>query len=245
MEILVIEDDSTQHDVLEAIFQKLEIESFFCTTGEDGLEKLLNHHFDAVLLDIGLPGKNGIQVLKTIRDTKKIQDVPVVMLTATKSKDTLVQCMKYGISDYIVKPIQIQQFAAKIMNLKKATLERQDPQAAKNSAKVLMERQSGLVKFTFTGVFTTESLKKFADIYTAPFQAIVKAETILLNFSATAAFSDAELEIFLMLTDMILPKQPMVVAGRSYGPLLPIFSTHESDLFITENDALEFLIHKK
>ena len=61
--VLLIEDDEIQHELLGAIFKQIEVDGFFCTNGEDGLEKLKTHFFDAVLLDaldpariIWLPG---------------------------------------------------------------------------------------------------------------------------------------------------------------------------------------------
>ena len=58
MKVIAIEDDEVQHKLIGAIFDRIGIDALFCSTGEEGLQKLNNHHFDAVMLDMGLPGKS-------------------------------------------------------------------------------------------------------------------------------------------------------------------------------------------
>lgn len=244
MKILVIEDDEVQHELLSAIFGQIGIEGFFCTTGEDGLEKLTTHFFDAVLLDIGLPGKSGVQVLKSIRETVLIKDMPVIVLTASKTRETLMQCMKYGINDYIGKPFQLQQFAQKIATLKRV-LSLRTTAAGSDAVKVIMERMPDVVKFTFGGLFNDESVKRFLGYYTNAFKALTKTDEVLLNFGAIPNMSEPQIGMYRIIAQAIKPKDPIVVAGRSYGPLLGLFNDHEERLFITEEDALEFLKAKK
>lgn len=245
MKILVIEDDEIQHELLGAIFKQIGVEGFFCATGEAGLEKLKTHFFDAVLLDIGLPGKSGVQVLKAIRDNVMTKELAVIVLTASKTRETLMQCMKYGISDYIGKPFQIQQFAQKIATLKRILALKNVSGDKADAVKVIMERMPDVVKFTFGGLFNDESLKRFLGYYTNAFKALTKSDSVLLNFAALPNMNEPQLRMFKLISDAIEPKKPVVVAGRSYGPMLGIFQDHEERLFITEEDALEFLDQKK
>lgn len=244
MKILVIEDDEIQHELLAAIFKQIGIEGFFCFNGEDGLEKLKTHFFDAVVLDIGLPGKSGLQVLKTIRETVLIKDMPVIVLTASKTRETLMQCMKFGINDYIGKPFQLQQFAQKIATLKRV-LALRNTTAGADAVKVIMERMPDVVKFTFGGLFNDESVKRFLGYYTNAFKALTKSDEVLLNFGAIPNMSEPQIGMFRLIAQAIKPKEPIVVAGRSYGPLLNVLQDHEERLFITEEDALEFLKVKR
>lgn len=242
MKVLVIEDDEIQHELIGAIFRQIGIDGFFCLNGEDGLEKLANHHFDAVVLDIGLPGKSGVQVLKAIRESKMVSEIPVLILTANKTKDTLLHCMKYGINDYIGKPFQLQQFAQKFSNLKKSIAFRNETATMKGEAsKVVMERAGGVVKFMFGGLFNDEALRRFEYFFTAAFKAIIKGDEILLNFAALPTFEEKHMKIFNAMSKTLAPKKPLIVAGRSYGPLLQLMQDYEERLFIVEDDALEYL----
>lgn len=244
MKLLIIEDDEIQHELLAAIFEKINAEGLFCTTGEAGLEKLSNHYFDAVLLDLGLPGKSGLQVLKSIRDNPMLRELPVIVLTATKTRDSLQQCMKLGISDYIGKPYQLQQFSQKLEVLKRSLALRNLTAGKPETAKVIMERLPEGTKFTFGGVFNDESVRKFLSIYTAAFKSLTKTDSILLNLAALPNMNEPQVRMFKLIIDAIEPKKPLIVAGRSYGPLVAALADYDSQLFLIEEDALEYLNSK-
>ncbi|MBV6492843.1 MAG: Regulator of RpoS [Turneriella sp.] len=168
MKILVIEDDEIQHELLKAIFAKIGVDAFYCKTGEAGLERLKTHFFDVVLLDLGLPGKSGLQVLKSIRENVLTKDIAVIVFTATKTRDSLMLCMKYGINDYIGKPFQTDVFAKKIANLKRE-LALKNTSGKGDVAKVILDRMSEVAKFTFGGVLNDESVRRFLEYYTLQF----------------------------------------------------------------------------
>lgn len=224
-----------------AIFEKIGVEGLFCTTGEEGLERLGKHYFDAVLLDLGLPGKSGLQVLKTIRTNTIIREMPVIVLTASKTRESLLQCMKLGITDYIGKPFQLQQFSLKIETLRRTLAMRVVTGSGADAVKVVLERLPGVVKFTFGGLFNDVSVKRFLAYNTSAFKTLTKGDEILLNFAALPNMSGPQLGMFGLIAGAIAPKKPVIVAGRSYGPLIALIPDFESRLFITEEDALEFL----
>lgn len=241
MKLLIIEDDEIQHELLSAIFEKIGVEGLFCTTGEAGLEKLSHHYFDAVLLDLGLPGKSGLQVLKAIRDNPMLRELPVIVLTATKTRESLQQCMKLGISDYIGKPYQLQQFSQKLEVLKRSRALRNMTAGKPETVKVLMERLPDVTRFTFGGIFNDESVRKFLAIYTTAFRSLTKTDSILLNLAALPNMNEPQVRMFKLIIDAIEPKKPLIVAGRSYGPLVAVLADYDSQLYLIEEDALAYL----
>lgn len=244
MKLLIIEDDEIQHELLGAIFEQIGAQGIFCTTGEAGLEKLSNHYFDAVLLDLGLPGKSGLQVLKSIRDNPMLRDMPVIVLTATKTRESLQQCMKLGISDYIGKPYQLQQFSQKLDLLKRSLALKSLSSGKPETAKVLMERLPGIAKFTFGGTFNDESVRKFLAIYTTAFKSLTKTDSILLNLAALPNMNEPQVRMFKLIIDSVEPKKALIVAGRSYGPLVAVLADYDSQLYLIEEDAIEYLNSK-
>jgi DNA-binding response OmpR family regulator len=112
MRILVIEDEKK---IASFIKSGLEEERYIVETvhdGETGYELALNNHFDAILLDVMLPGKNGIDVLKDLR--KANISTPVIMLTALGTTEDKIAGLDTGADDYLPKPFSFQELTARL-----------------------------------------------------------------------------------------------------------------------------------
>ena len=109
--ILIIEDEEkiARFIELELKYEGYEVEKAF--NGRDGLELVKTHPFDLVLLDIMLPGLNGIEVLRRIR---QFSDLPVILLTARDAVVDKVTGLDGGADDYITKPFAIEELLARI-----------------------------------------------------------------------------------------------------------------------------------
>ncbi len=115
MRILVIEDESK---VAAALRQGLEVESYSVTVannGEEGFYLASSEDFDLVILDIMLPGRNGIEVLSTMRQ-RGIR-MPVLLLTARDAVEDRVAGLDAGADDYLVKPFAFPELLARIRAL--------------------------------------------------------------------------------------------------------------------------------
>lgn len=112
MRILIVEDEKALADGLEAILKK---ESYTVDTvynGTDGLDYMLSDIYDLVLLDIMLPGMDGITVLKKAR--KEGIRVPVILLTAKSLVEDKVKGLDSGADDYLTKPFDAEELLARI-----------------------------------------------------------------------------------------------------------------------------------
>jgi two-component system copper resistance phosphate regulon response regulator CusR len=112
MHILVVED---QQKVARALQEGLERDGFTVTLAADGEEGffLLNaSHVDLVILDLGLPKRDGIEILKTLR--QKNINIPVMILTARDSVEDRVAGLETGADDYLVKPFAFPELLARI-----------------------------------------------------------------------------------------------------------------------------------
>ena len=102
--VLVVEDDVT---IQELLVRRLKKEGYATTEASNGLEalrKLKEREFDLVLLDIMMPEIDGFEVLRRIRGSSETKDLPVIMITALNSVDSVKECMQSGVDEYIVKP---------------------------------------------------------------------------------------------------------------------------------------------
>jgi two-component system copper resistance phosphate regulon response regulator CusR len=115
MRILVVEDEQK---VANALKEGLEGESFDVTvepTGEDAFFRVNTEKFDLILLDLMLPGRDGLQILTTIR--KRGLETPVLLLTARDSLEDRVTGLNSGADDYLVKPFAFEELLARIRAL--------------------------------------------------------------------------------------------------------------------------------
>ena len=108
--VLIIEDNN---DINQILFDLLsdEYQITQAYSGTEGLLYFQQSHFDLILLDIMLPGKDGHQVLKEIRS---VSQIPVLMLTAISDKKTVAQYLLDGANDYITKPFDYDEVRARV-----------------------------------------------------------------------------------------------------------------------------------
>src|ERR1039457_1823992 len=114
MRILIVEDEP---DLLASLAQALREEGYAVDTannGEDGLFNAEGTDYDAIVLDVMLPGVDGWEILKRLRKTKK---TPVLMLTARDQTRDRVRGLDTGADDYVVKPFDLSELFARLRAL--------------------------------------------------------------------------------------------------------------------------------
>jgi two-component system response regulator VicR len=119
--ILIVEDDQNINNILEITFQKEGYKVLSALDGIRGLELALNENPDIILLDVMLPGLDGFEVLKKLREKSQ---VPVIMLTARDDEVDTVLGLELGADDYITKPYSNRELTARVKaNLRRSTYE--------------------------------------------------------------------------------------------------------------------------
>lgn len=124
--ILLIEDEEklARFVELELVHEGYEVEK--STDGREGLSKAENEKYDLILLDIMLPGLNGLEVLRRLRRTSSL---PVIMLTARDAVMDKVTGLDMGADDYITKPFSIEELLARIRAaLRKGEITKKEPE---------------------------------------------------------------------------------------------------------------------
>jgi len=112
--ILLVDDEE---QFVQALSERLTLRGYDVTTslsGEDALEKLKQYNYEVVILDIAMPGLNGIATLREIKKFKPLTEV--IMLTGHATVETAIEGMKIGAADYLVKPCDTEELMAKINN---------------------------------------------------------------------------------------------------------------------------------
>jgi CheY-like chemotaxis protein len=106
--LLLVEDNPMNQQVEIKLLKKAGYNVFAIETGEEAIEQVKTNKFDLVLMDIDLPGMNGLEATKEIRNlAQHLSNIPVIAATAKSSMKDREKCLDAGMNDYISKPINI------------------------------------------------------------------------------------------------------------------------------------------
>ncbi|MBU1711853.1 MAG: response regulator [Proteobacteria bacterium] len=112
IKVLLVDDEKA---FIQTLAERLELRDFSVQTafdGEEALSKIKEEDFDVVVLDVIMPGKNGIETLKEIKSLKPL--INVLMLTGHATVETAIDGMKTGAFDYLMKPTDTSDLVGKI-----------------------------------------------------------------------------------------------------------------------------------
>ncbi len=105
IKILIVDDFSTMRRITKNILRQLGFEN--TEEAEDGIQafmKLKTEGFGFVISDWNMPNKDGLELLKSVRADPQLKDIPFLMVTAEAEKDKVIEAIKAGVNNYIVKP---------------------------------------------------------------------------------------------------------------------------------------------
>ena len=112
--VLVAEDELFQRLALLDFMDLCDFVAVGAKNGQKALDELRkpDANFDCVLLDLVMPVLDGFHVLQQMKDDENLKDIPVVVMSANESQEVVGQCLQQGATDYLVKPVRIQQCRA-------------------------------------------------------------------------------------------------------------------------------------
>lgn len=112
MRVLLVEDDEMIGEAIQAALKDASYAADWVKNGDTALTTLASQHYDLVLLDLGLPGKDGLQVLASIR--AKDNPVPLLIITARDGLDDRLHGLDGGADDYVLKPFEMAELLARM-----------------------------------------------------------------------------------------------------------------------------------
>lgn len=115
--ILIVDDEPNNLDVIVAQLSDCDYQIHYASSGQEALSSLDIYNPDLILLDVMMPGINGIQACQQIKAMPKWQAVPIVMVTALSSKSDLVKCLGAGADDFISKPVNPEELRARVKSM--------------------------------------------------------------------------------------------------------------------------------
>ncbi len=121
--IMVVDDE---RDILELVSYNLRKEGFevsLCTNGEDALRRIRREGFDLIVLDLMLPGIQGLELCRMLRASEDTSAVPIIMLTAKGEEADRVAGLEVGADDYVTKPFSPRELVARVKAVLRRTRE--------------------------------------------------------------------------------------------------------------------------
>jgi DNA-binding response OmpR family regulator len=112
--VLIIEDEVTLANNLADKLRSEGLNVVTATDGEDGLEKVRSEHPDLIVLDIMLPGLDGLSLCRIVRRDSTTAHIPIIMLTARGTEVDKIVGLESGADDYVVKPFALGEFLARV-----------------------------------------------------------------------------------------------------------------------------------
>jgi two-component system response regulator PilR (NtrC family) len=167
--VLVIDDEEIMREILEALLVREGYQVRLAASGEEGIELAKSGSFDAAIVDVMMPGIDGIAVLEELK--KLDDDLPVVMITAFASVETAISAMKRGAFDYITKPFKNDEVLVVVRN----AVERRRLVAENTALRQNLQAQS----LRFSGIIGRSS--KMKQIFDLIIQAAPSRSTILIT----------------------------------------------------------------
>lgn len=117
LKVLTVDDSKTIRMIVKKAFKPYECELFEAENGQQGLEVAKKEQPGLIVLDITMPVMNGTQMLTQLKADPNLKDTPVIMLTAESGKENVLEIVKMGVSDYMVKPFKGEQLIERVTKI--------------------------------------------------------------------------------------------------------------------------------
>ena len=118
--VCVVEDEKVSRTMTLEMLKKMGLNKIVASTnGQIALDKLKAQEADLIISDWHMPVMDGLELYKAVKKEETLKDIPFLMVTVEDSKEKVIEAMKLGIRDYIVKPLQKSSFVAKVKTLLK------------------------------------------------------------------------------------------------------------------------------
>jgi two-component system chemotaxis response regulator CheY len=117
--VLVVDDSRIMRNIVKNTFMELKIPCQFleAANGVEALQQLQLNSISLILLDWNMPELSGIDFLKQVRAIKQYKDLPIIMVTSESAKYNVIEALKNGATDYIIKPINEKSFKEKLSKI--------------------------------------------------------------------------------------------------------------------------------
>ena len=118
MKVMIVDDFATMRRILRNILKQIGFKNIIeADDGKHALKELKKEKVDLIMCDWNMPEMPGIELLKTVRSDDELKEIPFVMVTAEAQKDNILEAVKSGVSNYVVKPFTAETITEKLTKI--------------------------------------------------------------------------------------------------------------------------------
>ena len=118
MKVMIVDDFATMRRILRNILKQIGFKNIIeADDGKHALKELKKEKVDLIMCDWNMPEMPGIELLKNIRSDDELKEIPFVMVTAEAQKDNILEAVKSGVSNYVVKPFTAETITEKLSKI--------------------------------------------------------------------------------------------------------------------------------
>ncbi len=173
LHVLAVDDSKTIRKIVAKAFVPYDCDVKEAENGIEGLAILGREKIDLIILDITMPVMTGVEMLTKLKGQPNLKDIPVIMLTAESGKDNVMQILKMGVKDYMVKPFKGEQLierVVKIYTLKPA-------KAAQGQGVSYVRQQGDVVVFTIPDKIERQQVPEIDTAFQQALKSMFEART--------------------------------------------------------------------
>ena len=118
MKILVVDDSSLMRGFAKGSFKNLKLNNVTeAANGVEALAELKKEKYDLILSDLHMPNMDGLELLKAVRSDRNLKNIPFIIMTLNGKKGALIEAVKAGLDDYLIKPVTANALSKKLNNV--------------------------------------------------------------------------------------------------------------------------------
>lgn len=220
--ILIVDDNPSSLDLLTHRLERDGHRVGSCSDGETALRATATENFDLILLDLLMPGINGIEVLRRLRENPRTADTPVVMMSGVDATDSIVRSIEAGADDFLVKPLDPVLLRVRLS----AILERKflrDREAARVEQLRLEREKSERLLRSMLPLPIVERLRQ--------------GETVIADLYPTATILFCDIVGFTSIADRLPPGETIALLNTVFSRLDKLVAVHRLEKIKTIGDA--------
>jgi len=233
--VLAIDDDKTTLGILESQLNGLGYRVFTERAAVKGVEIAKGFNPDVILLDLHMPVMDGFEVLGALRRDKTTRDIPVIMLTSNKEKETVVEAMRHGVVDYIVKPYNPDK-----LNLKIRAAINYGGMKKQQNMEIFIEisRKGDMSVIMMRGSISEKGFQNdVKTVFNSFFMKQIHGKTTIFDMRNVSEMKEPDIEEFGKIVEMFADSTVKIVAGRHYGTIVTATDLEEkAELFLSFGD---------